>query len=479
MAAPAFPFNDGARGYQIEALNTWKENGCQGFFAMATGTGKTITALNCLLDIYYEKGRYRCLILVPTISLVDQWQRECRRFNFNNIVRISSKERHWKDDITRITASALFDPNSSYVIILTYASLVKKEVVAWIDDLPNDTLVIADEAHNLGTENLINSINYLSFSKRIGLSATPHRQFDRKGNDAIKRYFNVKNGYTFEYSMGEAIQNGILCHYEYFPHIVHLNGNEMVEYCALSKKIAKFYDPYTETFKDCPALTALLIRRKHIIHKAYGKINAFTRVVNDLYVEKGNLKYTMVYSPEGICPDDVLYTADLDDRDTLDDNELPMIDIYTKIVSEVEEHVTVEQFTSQESDRSSILENFTNGSTQVLVAMKCLDEGVDIPRAENAIFCASTGNPRQFIQRRGRILRVHPDKKRACIHDLVVAPYVDSEFETFRMERTLIKNELQRVRDFALLSDNPDYSESTLKEILDYYQLEFLDDEQN
>lgn len=479
MAVPEFPFADGAREYQIDALNTWKEHGCQGFFAMATGTGKTVTALNCLLDSYMEKGRYRCLILVPTISLVDQWQKECRRFNFNNIVRISSKERHWKDDITRITASALFDQSSSYVIIVTYASLVKKEVVAWIDELPNDTLVIADEAHNIGTENLITSINSLSFKKRIGLSATPHRQFDRKGNEAIKRYFNIKDGYTYEYSMGEAIQNGVLCHYEYFPHVVHLNEEEMVEYYALSKKIAKFYDPYTDTFKDSPALTALLIKRKRIIHKAYGKINEFTRIVNDMFEEKGSLKYTMVYSPEGVCPDEVLYTTELEDRDTLDDEELPMIDIYTKIVSEVEPHVTVEQFTSKEGNRGEILENFTNGSTHVLVAMKCLDEGVDVPRAENAIFCASTGNPRQFIQRRGRILRMHPEKRRAYIHDLVVAPYVDTEFETYRMERSLIKNELRRVRDFALLADNPEYAENTLQEILEYYDLNFKDDEQD
>ena len=180
-----------------------------------------------------------------------------------------------------------------------------------------------------------------------------------------------------------------------------------------------------------------------------------------------------------MCPDEVLYTTELDDRDTLDDEELPMIDIYTKIVSEVEPHVTVEQFTSKEGNRSEILENFTNGSTHVLVAMKCLDEGVDVPRAENAIFCASTGNPRQFIQRRGRILRMHPEKRRAYIHDLVVAPYFDTEFETYRMERSLIKNELRRVRDFALLADNPEYAENTLKEILEYYDLNFKDDEQD
>ena len=479
IESPSFPFAEGPRAYQTEALNAWKENGYQGFFAMATGTGKTITALNCLLDIFSREGRYRCIVIVPTISLVDQWVREVRKFHFGNIVKISSKERYWKDDISRLTASACFDRSSSFIVISTYASLAKKEVLGWLEDLPDDTLVIADEAHNLGSPLLINAAQRLPFERRLGLSATPQRQFDRIGNEAITRYFNVFSGYTFEYSMKLAIENGVLCHYVYFPHIVQLNEYEMEEYSVLSRKIGKFYDPDTDSFKDSPILTALLIKRKRIIHKAAAKVVEFERIINDLYEEKGSLKYTMVYAPEGVCPDEVYYSVDVDDRDYLSEDELPMIDIYTRIVSNVNPRITVEQFTSKDSDRARILSDFTNGSTNVLVAMKCLDEGVDIPRAENAIFCSSTGNPRQFIQRRGRILRTHPDKKVACIHDLVVAPYVDPGYETYAMERSLIRTELKRVRDFASLSDNPSYSENTLQDITDYYSINLLDDEQN
>lgn len=103
--------------------------------------------------------------------------------------------------------------------------------------------------------------------------------------------------------------------------------------------------------------------------------------------------------------------------------------------------------------------------------MKCLDEGVDVPRSEMAIFCASTGNPRQFIQRRGRILRKHPDKHLAVIHDLVVAPEIGSGLENYNMERSLLRGELKRVRDFAVMSENADYAYTELEEILSYYNL--------
>ncbi len=478
-APPSFPFKEGPRPYQVEALNAWIANGCQGFFAMATGTGKTVTALNCLLDYYQNHGRYRCLVLVPTLSLVEQWVRELRKFNFTNIVKISSKERSWKDNITRITASAYLDKTSSFAVISTYASFARTTVLAWLEELPNDTLVIADEAHNLGSPLLIQAMNRLPLKMRLGLSATAKRQYDHIGNAAINRYFNISDHYTFEYSMKEAIANDVLCHYVYFPHVVRLNETEMEYYSTLSRKIAKFYHPDTDSFDDDPILTALLIKRKRIIHKAAAKIPAFESIINRMYEEKGTLKYTMVYAPEGVSPSDDIYYAAIDDQDLVEEDGLPMINIYTKIVSQVNEKITVEQFTSKDTDRPRILEDFTNGVTQVLVAMRCLDEGIDVPRAENAIFISSTGNPRQFIQRRGRILRTHPDKPKACIHDLVVAPYVELSYEAFRMERSLIRNELRRVQDFATLADNPEYTEEALSEIVDYYGLNLLSDEQD
>ena len=476
---PKFPFPEGPRDYQKNALNAWIENKYKGFFAMATGTGKTITSLNCLLHLYREEGSYKCLILVPTISLVDQWKKECTRFGFRNIIKISSKEKGWKDAVMRIVTNSYFNlKNISYVIIATYASFAKSETCSRIEELSSSTLLIADEAHNMGSTLMLKAMKRVVFQRRIGLSATPHRQYDPQGNRSINDFFGIKDHYTFEYSMAEAIEKGVLCKYRYFPHVVNLNEDEMEQYLILSKQIAKFFHDDTEMFDDDPVLTALLLKRKRIIHKAVNKLVKFKEKINDLYREKGNLKYTMIYAPEGVCPDDSYYNV-VDDRDEIVDSgdEIPLINLYTKLVAETNKYTTVEQFTARETDRDRILRDFANGVTDVLVAMKCLDEGVDVPRAENAIFCASTGNPRQFIQRRGRILRIHENKSMAYIHDLVVVPYVDYDIESFNMERSLLKRELLRVSDFAKIATNSSYTENVLKEIIEYYELNLYEHE--
>ena len=188
--------------------------------------------------------------------------------------------------------------------------------------------------------------------------------------------------------------------------------------------------------------------------------------------EKGNLKYTLVYVPEGAKPDDD--TADMFDNSESvkdDDYSYNLIDTYTSIVQNISKTVTVKKFVSGIKERNNILEKYAKGEIEVLTSMKCLDEGVDVPRSEMAIFCASTGNPRQFIQRRGRILRKHPDKHIATIHDLVVAPRVNSAQENYNMERSLLKGELRRVSDFAKMSENADNAYTQLEEIIHYYNL--------
>ena len=184
------------------------------------------------------------------------------------------------------------------------------------------------------------------------------------------------------------------------------------------------------------------------------------------------MRYTLVYVPEGARPDDD--TADIfDNMDTVKDDDYSdnLIDTYTKLVLDVSKTTTVKKFISGITDRNEILEKYAKGEIEVLTSMKCLDEGVDVPRSEMAIFCASTGNPRQFIQRRGRILRKHPDKHMAIIHDLVVAPQVNSAQENYNMERSLLRNELKRVRDFAILSENVDFAYQELEETISYYNL--------
>ena len=262
----------------------------------------------------------------------------------------------------------------------------------------------------------------IKYGRRIGLSATPERQFDEEGNKALLSFFGAEEKYTYEYSMAEAIEKGVLCRYLYFPHIVRLTESEMDAYAELSVKIAKFANSEGELKKDNSLLTALLLKRKRIIHKAYNKKHSFENIINKLYKENGTLKYTLVYVPEGNEPDDI---ADIfSDRENIaiDIESQHLIDQYSAIVRDVHPRVTVKQFTSNSGDRERILEEFAAGRLEVLTSMKCLDEGVDVPQSQVAIFCASTGNPRQFIQRRGRILRQSKSthKHLAIIHDLIV-----------------------------------------------------------
>ena len=477
---PHFPYPSGPREYQIKAFNSWKKSQ-SGLFNMATGTGKTLTSLNCLLQIFKQFGYYKAIILVPTVTLVEQWEKECRKFDFQHIVKVCSKNKDWKGEIDRLTMKENFNPTNSpinYVVISTYASFARDNVFHNLMSLSKKCLLIADEAHNMGSKRILDRIDGVSkrFKRRIGLSATPERQFDDKGNRELQRFFNSENGYTYVYTMEEAIKNKFLCEYYYFPHVVRLCDDEMYDYMKISKKLGKIYR-YNGGYLDLDdeIVRALLLKRRRIIHKAHNKKEAFKNIIEERYKEKGNLKYTLVYVPEGLKPDSIADVYDSSDVVEDDAESDKLIDEYTQIVMNVSKTTTVRKFVSGQKDRESILEDFANGDLEVLTSMKCLDEGVDVPRSEMAIFCASTGNPRQFIQRRGRILRTHKDKKYAYIHDLVVVPDIGADCVDYEMERKLILSELKRVRDFASLSRNLDYSYRELEEVLNFYNVPLLD----
>ena len=477
---PHFPYPTGPREYQKKAFDSWKKSQC-GLFNMATGTGKTLTSLNCLLQIYKQFGYYKAIILVPTVTLVEQWEKECRKFDFQHVVKVCSKNKDWKGEIDRLTMKENFNPTNSpinYVVISTYASFARDNVFHDLMSLSKKCLLIADEAHNMGSKRILDRIDSVGerFKRRIGLSATPERQFDEKGNKELRRFFNSENEYTFVFSMEEAIKNKFLCEYYYFPHVVRLCDDEMYDYMDISQKLGKIYR-YNGGYLDLDdeIVRALLLKRRRIIHKARNKQDAFKNIIEERYKERGNLKYTLVYVPEGLKPDlvaDVYDSSDVVEDDMEADK---LIDEYTQIVMNVSNTTTVRKFVSGQKNRESILEDFEKGDLEVLTSMKCLDEGVDVPRSELAIFCASTGNPRQFIQRRGRILRTHKDKKNAYIHDLVVVPDIGADCVDYEMEQKLILSELKRVRDFASLSKNLDYSYTELEEVLNFYNVPLLD----
>ena len=470
---PQFPYPSGPRDYQMQAFENWKNNRQKGLFAMATGTGKTITSLNCLLEIYKKWGYYKALILVPTITLVEQWEKECEKFNFSNVIKVCSKYNGWQTSLANIRMLELSNPDNkqSYVIISTYASFIRPNNFFDLNQFPkNKLLLIADEAHNMGAGLIAKRLNDIKYLRRIGLSATPERQFDEEGNARLMEFFSCNNEYTFEYSMADAIQNKALCKYYYYPHLVKLTNEEMIQYIELSKKIAKIINREDEDSQEI--LKRLLLKRKQIIHKAENKKHVFEDILKEHQKNTGSLKYTLVYVPEGNQPDDqVADVFDTTDRVRDDEDTIHLINEYTRIVRDIDSHIVVRQFTSESTDRDMMLADFASGNIDVLTSMKCLDEGVDVPRSELAIFCASTGNPRQFIQRRGRVLRTHPDKRFAIIHDLVVIPEVNVAPECHDLEKSLVSAEIKRVRDFALLSENCNDTLNILDDVLNQYQI--------
>jgi superfamily II DNA or RNA helicase len=479
---PKFPFPGGPREYQKIAYENWVENNRRGLFAMATGTGKTLTALNCVLEEFKQTNSYKFIVLVPTNALATQWIAESKdKFNYQNTILCSSGNNNWNAEIKQLGKNILFGRNDNFAIITTYATFkgVKFQsiLMEFFKSEFNNMVLIADEAHNFGAPGFLKVIpNY--FNKRIGLSATPERQFDDNGNTLLNEFFSCsEHEYTFEYNMKTAIENGILCKYKYYPVIVNLEIDEQENYLKLSNELLKYIDSETGKYKESDYVSNLLIRRKNIIHKAKNKLNALISIINT--IGKENFKKAFIYVPEGI---EVEYTTN-EFTSEQDDNEIH--NIINKYIIALYEHFQLKmaKFTGETNNRDQILDQFKIGNLDALLAMKCLDEGVDIPQTKYAIFCSSTGNPRQYIQRRGRVLRMHESKEYAVIYDLIVKPtisHTNTEDKLRKMEINIFLSELRRLVNFAVLSENKDQCLSDLESLcndldIDIYNLANLE----
>lgn len=440
---PRFPFPE-ERRIQIDAYSAWIENGKKGIFAMATGSGKTVTALNCIRKQYKENGYYKAIIVVPTQALAIQWEHETKSFNYQNIVSTHS-DKDWKNILSRYITRSLLDSTKSIILITTYATFNRNDIQSFLKKVRGvETFIyVADEAHNIGSQNSLNHLPEM-INWRIGLSATPERIYDDLGSEKLYEFFNSKPPkYAYRYTMKQAIEEGILCHYDYYPIFIELTSSEMEEYERISDQLRKYIDADTGKYK--PDAEKLLLKRKRIIHKAENKKIAISDLLEELR-QKQKLDYTFVFVPEGYEPD-----YSINDSYNINQDDVHIIDEYAQMFKE--HGYSYHKYISGLDDAPSILQNFADGDIQILLSMKCLDEGVDIPRAEHAIFCSSTGNPRQFVQRRGRVLRKCKGKEKAKIWDLIVTPPNILD-ESNSIERNLFLNEVKRIINFAALADN-------------------------
>jgi len=453
---PRFPYSTGAMDYQIEAYNNWVKNGYAGLFAMATGTGKTITSLNCVLNLYSQKRAYHFIILVPSIALLNQWEIEVSKFNFKNILKVGGGN-NWETSFADYCSNYRFGIKPNLCIIAVNDTFASTKFQKYYKYIVKEFLFIADEAHNLGSNSFIEILKKVNPEKRIGLSATPKRVYDPKGTDFLNSFFKDQEPYCYNFSMARALQENRLTNYYYYPKIVQLNPEEQEEYNKISKELLKYFDFENGSFKDYPIVETLLLKRKRIIHKAEGKLSLFKEILKALK-DQNKLKYVFTYVPEG-------YDSA--------DGESKLLYQFLREAYEFDPTLKLSSYTSQDSNHSDILFEFEKGIINIIFAMKMLDEGIDVPRTEIGIFASSTGNPRQYIQRRGRLLRNHKDKAFATIYDMVVIPRkndIDPSF--YNVERNLLKTELNRVAYFASLAINAKDTINELKDICTGYDLD-------
>ncbi|EJM00833.1 MULTISPECIES: DEAD/DEAH box helicase family protein [unclassified Pseudomonas] len=433
------------RGYQEKAIKAWFAQNGQGLFCMATGAGKTITALTAatrLLDYFRtQQAKLVIVITVPYLHLGEQWADEAAFFGYDAIKCYGGKDK-WLGTLQSAYNQLLSGDRDHIVAIAVNDTFKNSQFQSFLNGVRTNLLLVSDEVHNMGAENIAQKLPQQA-RFRIGLSATPIRHNDPFGTKAIFDYFGEP---VIEFDIKDAIDAGFLCKYNYYPIVCELDPEELDEYIRLSKKIARLMamgdkDDFSTSVK------LELIKRAKLTGSSADK----KRKLKQLLSDSQDRQHTLIYSSEAI-------------NDGKRD-----IDRIVQIVGR-DCQWRVAKFTAEESkdQRAEILGSFRAGDIDAIVAIKCLDEGVDIPQTKTAYILASSTNPRQFIQRRGRVLRQYDGKGHASIYDFIAIPPLDKlgeDEETFNIEKSMVERELDRINEFAEISENYGHTLSTLRDI--------------
>jgi superfamily II DNA or RNA helicase len=463
---PSIPPDFKLREYQSDAIEEWKSRGYRGIFDMATGTGKTYTGLGAVTRLFEENRRLAIIIVCPYQHLVEQWVEDIELFNMEPIIGYSaSKQKNWKkrleDDIFDFNLGII----DTFCFVTTNATYSSKFVTNIMQDLGKDTLLLVDEAHNFGSTTLRAKL-YPQIEFRLALSATLDRHGDEEGTQALKQYFGEK---CIEYGLKRAIDEGKLTPYYYYPILVYLDDDELAEYKDISYKVSKeCHQDKKGKIKITEKGKMLLMQRARIVAGAKIKLD----VLRNKMLDYKDQSHILVY-----CGATRVQTFDEDEVERDEEGERQIVAVSKILGNELGMRVT--HFTSNESaqEREIIKRRFAAVDPyQAIVAIKCLDEGVNIPSIKTAFILASTTNPKEYIQRRGRVLRLAKDKPYAVIYDFVtlaspmenVNPYAVD----FNSERALAKRELQRVIEFGEIALNSRDSDALIEEIMSVYQIE-------
>lgn len=467
---PKIPDGIKLRDYQEEAIKNWKDNDYRGIFDMATGTGKTFTGLGALSTLSKEVNNKLAVVIVcPYQHLVEQWVEDIIKFNIDPIIGYSSSpQKNWKKYLAKaIRDQKTRKDKSFFCFICTNATFKNSFVQEQLNKIKYPILLVVDEAHNFGAKSYENYLDN-RFTYRLALSATLERHRDEEGTSILYKFFGKK---CIEYSLEKAINEGKLTPYKYFPIIVHLNDDELEKYEQLSLEISKHIIKIdNKTVKLDSYGEILAIQRSRLIASASEKLVRLKEIMKEYKDEHFILVYCGATN----------VTFENSDSSNTDESDIRQIEAVTNILGN-DLGMKVSKFTSEENieERNLIKQHFKNGDDlQAIVAIKCLDEGVNIPGIKTAFILASTTNPKEYIQRRGRVLRKSPEtgKEYAEIFDFVTLPRPLDEVSGLTKEQamrdiSLVKNELTRVREFGRLSMNSMESQKLIWDICDSYEL--------
>ncbi|WP_204179849.1 MULTISPECIES: DEAD/DEAH box helicase family protein [unclassified Staphylococcus] len=426
------------REYQKEAINSWQTAGYKGILEMATGTGKTITSL--LAAKAYNETVKSCVtvIVVPFQHLVNQWEKDIDFILGTDVVKCMGSQSSWINKTKEMVQEYNLGLINQFVVVTTYKTATSAHFKNLFRKLNNSAMLITDECHYI-TFKGFKDFPFEKFNARLGLSATPDRWWDEEGTSYMKKSVGEV---VYEYTLDQAISNEKLTKYDYYPHIVEFNESEMQEYNKITQLIINNLNKEDADTKE--KLEVLFRKRSNLINKANNKINVFLQDFKTKDLSK--ITHTLVYCAPGD------------------------IEMIVKSISDL--GVKVSKFNSdvKNKDREKLLTMFEQAQIQVLVAIKCLDEGVDVPATKTAYFLASTSNPREFVQRRGRILRKHKGKTFAVIHDYIVLP-IGLTYDDFYK---IAVKELPRFSEFNDSAVNTTRNKLEMSKVLEDYNLTHL-----
>lgn len=457
--APIVPKLLGGRAFvmaehQLLALRKWKANNFQGILALATGAGKTITAIYGAIRFFEASKRLALVIAVPYQNLADQWVDTLRQFNVI-AHRCYGSRGQWHGQVSRSVEHYQSGAISFLCVVVVNRTLQTEDFQTLLQTLDGEhMLFVGDECHHHSSPSLHRALPKQA-ALRLGLSATPEHYID---TDATARLVDYYVKIVAEYTLADALRDKVITPYKYYITVVDLSDEETQEYHEISEKIAKLAvirggRETVETTAD-EQLKALLAQRSRILGTARSKIAALDR----LLTREAAMPFTLFYCGDGSVEDTT--TGEMERH----------VEQVSKLLAD--RSWLCSHFTSHESReaRQRILDDFRLGNVDALVAIKCLDEGIDVPACRTAYLLASSRNPKQFIQRRGRILRRSEGKDFAVIHDFLVRlpPNSGGRADT---ERQLIRAELTRVAEFSKLALNSGEAVSILVPLLKEFDL--------